>query len=152
VVGGGDDLPEFVAGDGAADSEVDVRREAALWFDGGEVLQVVAGVPAQVLDEPVEQRSEVQRVPCGAGVVVGLRVGGCSVLADPAVGRAGQGDEQGGPEGLAVRRRVGLAYSPGVDRAAGQRCGVLPPLSGAVAARPGGEYLAAEPGLGDLLV
>ena len=99
-----------------------------------------------------EQRSEVQRVPCGAGVVVGLRVGGCSVLADPAVGRAGQGDEQGGPEGLAVRRRVGLAYSPGVDRAAGQRCGVLPPLSGAVAARPGGEYLAAEPGLGDLLV
>jgi hypothetical protein len=54
VVGGGDDLAEFGAGDGAADGEVDVRGEAALGFDGGEVLQVIAGVAAQVLDEPVE--------------------------------------------------------------------------------------------------
>ena len=28
----------------------------------------------------------------------------------------------------------------------------MPPLGGAVAARPGGEYLAAEPGVGDLLI
>jgi hypothetical protein len=37
VVGGGDDLAELGAGDGAADGEVDVRGESALWFDGGEV-------------------------------------------------------------------------------------------------------------------
>jgi len=54
VVGGSDDLAELLPGDGAADGEVDVRGEAALGFDGGEVLQVVAGVAAQVLDEPVE--------------------------------------------------------------------------------------------------
>ena len=93
MVGGGDDLTELSAGDGAADGEVDVRGEAALWFDGGEVLQVIAGEPAQVLDEPVEKRGEVQRVAGGAGVVVGVRVGGCSVLADPAVRRARQRDE-----------------------------------------------------------
>ena len=129
-----------------------MRSEAALGFDGGEVLQVIAGVPAQVLDEPVEQRGEVQRVPRGLGVVVGVRVGGCSVLADPAVGRARQRDEQRGPEGLAVRRGVGLADRPGVDRATGQRCGVLPTLGGAVAARSRGQDLAAEPGIGDLLI
>jgi hypothetical protein len=38
---------------------VDVRGEPALWFDGGEVLNVVAEVAAQVLDEPVEQRGKV---------------------------------------------------------------------------------------------
>ena len=85
MVGGGDDLAELVPRDGAADGEVDVRGEPALGFDGGEVLQVVAGEPAQVLDEPVEQRSEVQRIPGGMLIVVGVRVGGCSVLADPAV-------------------------------------------------------------------
>ena len=152
MVGGGDDLAEFGAGDGAADGEVDVRGEPALWFDGGEVLQVIAGVAAQVLDEPVEQRGEVQRVAGGAGVVVGVRVGGCSVLADPAVRRARERDEQRGPEGLAVRRGVGLADRPGADRAAGQGSGVLPAPGGAVAARPRRQDVAAEPGLGDLLV
>ena len=126
MVGGGDDLAEFGAGDGAADGEVDVRGEPPLGFDGGEVLQVIAGEAAQVLDEPVEQRGEVQRVPRGARVVVGVRVGGCSVLADPAVRRARQRDEQRGPEGLAVRRGVGLADRPGADRAARQGSGVLP--------------------------
>ena len=123
-----------------------------LGFDGGEVLQVIAGEAAQVLDEPVEQRGEVQRVPGGLGVVVGVRVGGCSVLADPAVGRAGQGDEQRRPEGLAVRGGVGLADRPGADRAAGQGGGVLAAPGGAVAARPAGKHVAAQPGLGDLLV
>jgi hypothetical protein len=46
VVGRGDDLAQFGPGDGAADGEVDVRGEPALWFDGGEVLQVIAGEPA----------------------------------------------------------------------------------------------------------
>jgi hypothetical protein len=73
---------------------VRVRREAALGFDGGEVLQVVAGQAAQVLDEPVEQRGEVQRVPRGRGVVIAVRVGGCAVFPDAPVGRAGEGEEQ----------------------------------------------------------
>jgi len=55
-----------------------------LGFDGGEVLQVIADQAAQVLDEPVEQRGEVQRVPGSVTIIVGVRVGGCSVLADPA--------------------------------------------------------------------
>ena len=67
VIGGSDDLAELGAGDRAADGEVDVRGDAPLWFDGGEILQVIAGVAAQVLDEPVEQRGEVQRVAGGWG-------------------------------------------------------------------------------------
>jgi hypothetical protein len=37
---------------------VHVRGEPLLGFDGGEVLQVIAEVAAQVLDEPVKQRRE----------------------------------------------------------------------------------------------
>jgi hypothetical protein len=43
VVGGGEDLAQVGAGDGAAGGDVGVRGEPALGFDGGEVLQVVAG-------------------------------------------------------------------------------------------------------------
>ncbi len=75
VVGRGDDLPQLGAGDGAADRDVDVRGEAFLGFDGGEVLEVVAEEAAQVLDEPVEQRGEVQRVAGGPLVVVAVGVG-----------------------------------------------------------------------------
>jgi hypothetical protein len=53
---------------------VGVRGEAALGFDGGEVLGVVAEVAAQVLGEPVEQRGEVDGVPGGALVVVSAGV------------------------------------------------------------------------------
>ena len=76
VVGGGQDAAQLGAGHGAAQGDVYVRGEPFLWFDGGEVLQVVAEVAAQVLDEPVEQRGEVQRVPGGPVIVVGDRVGG----------------------------------------------------------------------------
>ncbi len=48
VVGGGDDLAGFGSGDGAAEGDVDVRGEPFLEFDGGEVLQVEAGVAAQM--------------------------------------------------------------------------------------------------------
>jgi hypothetical protein len=81
---------------------VDVRGEAALGFDGGEVLHVGAEIAAQVLDEPVEQRGEGQRVLRGLGVVVPARVDGDAGVVDPAVGRAGQGDKQGRPEGRAI--------------------------------------------------
>ena len=90
VVGGGDDLAKLGAGDGAADCDVHVRGEPLLGFDGGEVLEVIAAEPAQVLDEPVEQRGEVQRVPGGPAVIVGVRVDRCSILADSAIGRASQ--------------------------------------------------------------
>jgi hypothetical protein len=68
VVGRGDDLPQVRAGDGAAERDVHVRGEPSLGFDCGEVLDVVAEVAAQVLDEPVEQRGEVDRVAGGAPV------------------------------------------------------------------------------------
>ena len=77
-----------------------VRGQAPLWFDGGEVLDVVAEEPTQVLHEPVEQRREVQRIPGGLAVVVAGRVGGGAVLGDAPVGRAGEGEEQWGTEVL----------------------------------------------------
>ena len=40
---------------------MDVRGDASLGFDGGEVLDVVADEPAQVLHEPVEQRRSAAR-------------------------------------------------------------------------------------------
>ena len=58
MVGRGQDPADLDAGHGAAHGDMDVRSEAFLGFDGGEVLQVVAEVAAQVLDEPVEQRGE----------------------------------------------------------------------------------------------
>ena len=131
---------------------MDVRGEPPLGFDGGEVLQVIAAEPAQVLDEPVEQRGEVQRVAGRVAIIVGVRVGGCSVLADPAIGRAGQRHEQGRPEGLPVRGGVGLADCPVADRSTGQRRGVLPAPGGPVAARPVREHVAAHPRVGDLFV
>src|SRR5262249_61617455 len=119
VVGGGDALAQCAAGDGTADRYVHVRGEPPLWFDGGEVLQVIAAVAAQVLDEPVDQRGEVQRVPRGRRVVVAVRIGRCPFCGDAPVGRAGEGEEQRRAEGLAVRGGVGLADRPGVDLAPG---------------------------------
>ena len=65
------------------------------------------------------------------------RVGGCAVFGHAAVGRAGQGDEQGGAEGLAVRRGVGLAHGAGADLAAGQVRGVLAAPGSALPGPPG---------------
>src|ERR1035441_2618199 len=132
---------------------MDVRGQAALWFDGGEVLDVVAEEASQVLDEPVEQCREVQRVPCGPRVVVGVRAGRGSVVADAPVAGAGQGDEHGRPERLAVRTRVGLADRPGSDLAPGQIRRVLASASRAVTAGgPVRENFAAYSRAGDLLV
>ena len=50
VIGGGNDLPQLVAGDCAAQGDAHVRGEAPLGFDGGEVLEVVAEEAAQVLE------------------------------------------------------------------------------------------------------
>jgi hypothetical protein len=153
VVGGGEHLAQFGAGYGAADRHVHVRGQALLRFDGGEVLQVVAEEPAQVLDQPVEQRGEVQRVPGGAAVVVGVRAGRCAVCADLAVAVARQREEHGRPEPLAVWRGVGLADRPGSDWPPGQVRGVLAAPGRAVP--PGaaiGQDVAAQAGSGDFLV
>ncbi len=152
VIGGGQDLAQLGAGDGAADRDVHVRRQTALRLDGGEVLDVIADKAAQVLDEPVEQRGEVQRIAGGPGVVVDGGSGWCSVAGHPAVGRAGQRDEQRRAEDVAVRGGVGLADRAVADLAARQRRGIMPPPGRAVTARPGGEHRTAHPDLGDLLV
>ena len=136
MVSGGQDPADLGAGDGAAHGDVDVRGEPPLRFDGGEVLEVVAEVAAQVLDEPVEQRGEGQGVPGRPVIVVAAGVGGCPVLADPPVGRAGERDEQGRPEGLAVRCGVGLPDRAGADLAAGQVGGILAAAGGTML--PGG--------------
>ena len=125
VVGRGDDLPQLGAGDRAADREVNVWGESSLRLDGREVLNVVAAEPAKVLHEPVEQRREVQRVPRGPLIVIGVRVDRRALGADLAVRGAGQGNEERWPEGLAVRRGVDLADRPVADLAAGKLCGVL---------------------------
>ncbi|HEX2563214.1 MAG TPA: hypothetical protein VHK25_04825, partial [Acidimicrobiales bacterium] len=52
-------------GDRTPDGRVQVRCAAALGFDGGEVLDLVAGATAQVLPEPVDQLREMQRVERG---------------------------------------------------------------------------------------
>src|SRR5690606_25748574 len=104
VVGGGADLADDAAGDGAAHGGVEVGGEPALGFDGGEVLDLVAGAAAQVLPEPVHQLREVQRVEGGAPVVVGGRVDGDALGGHPPVGGEGEGEEHGGPVGAPVRR------------------------------------------------
>ena len=125
VVGGGNDLSQLGAGDRTAHRDMDVWGEAALGFDGGEVLRVVAEDAAQVLGEPVEQRGEVQRVPRRRCVVVAGRFGRGAVLADASVAGAGQGEEHRRPEDLAIPRGVGLADGARADSALGQIGGVL---------------------------
>src|SRR5260370_2469061 len=102
MVGGGDDLPEVRSGDGAADRDVRMRSEPALRFDGDEVLDVVAEVAAQILDEPVQQRGEVDGIPHCPPVVIAGRINGRAILADRAVAVAGEGEEHRRPVRLAV--------------------------------------------------
>jgi len=68
VIRRGDDLAQLGPRDGAADRDVDMRGKPSLWLDSREVLDLVSEEAAQVLDEPVEQRGEVQRIPSRAGV------------------------------------------------------------------------------------
>ena len=74
VVGRGGDLADEITRHGPSDGHVQVRGEAFLWLDHGEVLRLVSGAPAQVLHEPVNALGEVQRVERGAAVVVRRRV------------------------------------------------------------------------------
>ncbi|HET6953407.1 MAG TPA: hypothetical protein VFI47_23715, partial [Acidimicrobiales bacterium] len=104
VIGRGPDLADDLAGDGPSDRGVQVRGQAALGFDGGEVLDPVARAAAQVLPEPVHQLGEVQRIQRGAPVVVGPGVDRHTLAGDPAVAGEGEGDEHRGPVGLAIRR------------------------------------------------
>jgi hypothetical protein len=114
MVGGCDYPPQVGAGDGAAQSDVGVRGEAFLGFDCGEVLHVVAQIAAQILNEPVEQRGEVQRVAGGLPVVVGVWIGGGAVVKHLAVAVQGEREEHRRPVGLAVWCGVDL---PGCVRA-----------------------------------
>jgi hypothetical protein len=93
---------------------------------------------AQVLDQPVEQRREVQRVPRRPLVVIPLRAGGRAVSADLAIAVAGQGDEHRRPVGRAVRRGVGLAdRAPLADASARP----LPARPGRARVGPSGDRL-----------
>ena len=124
-----------------------------LGFHGREVLHVVAEEPAKVLDESVEQRREVQRIPGGPAVVVAVRVGGRAVAAHTSVAPAGQRDEHRRPERRPVRGRVRLADRPGRYLAPGQVRRVLPSSGRPVpAGRSGRQHLSAHAGVGDLLV
>ena len=76
----------------------------------GEILHVVANTAAQVLDQPVEQRREVDRIPRSPLIVVTGRVDRRAVLADLAVAVTREGEEHRRPVGLAVRRGE---YAPG---------------------------------------
>jgi hypothetical protein len=131
VVGRRDDLPDQLAGDGAADRGVQVGGAAALGFDGGEVLHVPADRPSEILDEAVEQLAEVQGVAGGAAVVVALRVAWGAVGADRSVGGQSQRHEGRRAVGLAVR---GLEHPPrsrGPDREAREVRNVLASAGGA---------------------
>ena len=63
MVGRGEHAAKLRPGDSSAQGDVDMGSQPPLGFDRGEVLHVGAEVAAQVLDEPVEQRREGQRVP-----------------------------------------------------------------------------------------
>jgi hypothetical protein len=108
-VGGGGDVLDGLARDDAPDSGMQVRREAALRFDGGEVLDLVPGAAAQVLPEPVDDLREVQRVHRGPVVIVRVRVGRCPVRTHFAVRGKCEGEEHARPVGLPVRAGEGRA-------------------------------------------
>src|SRR5579863_6523925 len=104
---------------------MDMWSQPPLRFDSGEILDLPADEPAEILHEPVEQRSEMQRIAGGLAVVVPIRVGRCAIAVHPAVAGTGQGHEQGRTEGLAVRCGEDLADRARVDLAPRQVRGVL---------------------------
>ena len=114
-IGGRTTCFDDLAGDRASDGGVQVRREALLRLDGGEVLHPVAGDPAQVLPEPVHQPREHHRVQRRPPVVVGGRVDR-EPDPDRPVGGQGQGEEHRRPVVPTVRRGV----------ASGRRCAPPP--------------------------
>ena len=134
MVGRGDDLAQQLARDRAAYGRVQVRGAPALWFDGGEVLHVPAGGAAEVLPEPVDEVTEVDRVAGGAAVVVARRVDGRAVGVHAPVGGQGEREERGGPVGAPVRRLERAARRAVRDREPGQSRCVLPAAGGADAA------------------
>ena len=144
-----DDGAQHGAGDGAPYGGVQVRGEAALGFDGGEVLHVEADRPAQVLPEPVDQLREVDRVPGRGPVVVGARVDrGAVGGVHPPVERQ-----------VRVRNSDGRTSLPSLPRRPGRRCAARR-SAGAGPGRPGGggwtgpadarPQVAVHPGLGEL--
>ena len=116
-----------------------VWGQPPLQLDGREVLQVVAEEAAQVLDEPVEQRREVQRVAGRPLCSRAVRVGGGAVARGPARS-SGQVSvtNRDSQELLAVRGGVGLADRAGRDLPARQGRGVLAAPGGAVPTGPAG--------------
>ena len=112
---------------------MDVRREALLRLDGGEVLRPVAGAAAEVLHPPREQPGQVDRVEGSSPVVVAARVDrGPGAGDDPPVGGQSEGDEHRGPVDLPVAAGQGASDGPLLLRHPGQVRGVLPATS-----RPG---------------
>jgi hypothetical protein len=132
---------------------MDMRSQPPLRLDSREILDVVAEEPTQILDEPVEQRGEVQRVAGRPLVVVDVRAGGGAVGGNPAVAVTRQRDEHRRPECLAVSRGVRPADRPGRDCPARQVGGVLATPGRAVTAfGPSGQDIAPDARPGDLLV
>ena len=74
LIGGVQHLPQQWPGHAAAHCQVQVRGQPFLRFHAAAVLRFIAEDPAQVLDEPVKQRGEMDRVPGRPGVVVASRV------------------------------------------------------------------------------
>src|SRR5262245_45370434 len=72
-------------------------RTAFLWFDGAEVLHIPPDATPRVLPEPIQQRREMDRVPCGASVVVVIRVHRRSVAVYSPVRIQGEGQERRRP-------------------------------------------------------
>ena len=115
VVGRGQHAAQLGPGNGAPQRDVDMGSQAPLGLDGGKILDLCAEVTAQVLNKPVEQRGERQRVPRRLVIGIPGRVDGHAAVVDPTVRRAGQRDEQRGAERRAVRRGVRLPQGARAD-------------------------------------
>jgi hypothetical protein len=125
VVGGGPHLAHDPARDRTSNRGVQVRRQAALGLDRGEVLHVIAGAATQVLPEPIHQLGEMQRIKRRPPVVVAVRVHGHALRVDSPVGRQREGEEHRRPVGLAIRCGEHAADRAVLHRQPGQLGGVL---------------------------
>jgi hypothetical protein len=118
VIGGIQHLAQQRPRNAAPDRDMNMRGEPLLRLDPSKVLRLIAQHPPQILDEPVEQRGEVDRIPRRPHIVIGVRVDWDAVTLDLAVAVTRQGEEHGRPVSLAVRRGVDVA-----DRARGDLAG-----------------------------
>ncbi len=120
------DLAEQHPRDRPAHRRMQMRRQAALRFQAGEILDVVPHRPAQVLPETVHELGKVDRVAGRPPIVIRHRIHRGAFRGHPPVAVAGEGEEHRRPPHRPIRPGKRPPHRPPIHRQPWQVRGILP--------------------------